>query len=191
MSSLSRYVTESVDLTNQLAAEIEQLEAQLAELKEQLRVQSQIKKARETLETKASQQLKQLSELGYELLQVFPAEAVTELVGQIQSVATEAREDARDSLSLVPAQEEEKKIIEVDFTDSSREESMNLKEIEERIQDIDELVFQEFKGLLGIPRSIKKKSTIARRIFQKRITLFNFGNILSEAISKIERIVPR
>lgn len=89
MTRLQSYINqEQQQIENALGA-IADLQRQLNELQQQVRVQQQVNQAQQTAEKEVKDWLNQGKKLFKDLCGVFPKEALQDLVGEIDALATE------------------------------------------------------------------------------------------------------
>ncbi|WP_013324646.1 hypothetical protein [Gloeothece verrucosa] len=88
MNSLQKYIDIQATQIEQNLAAIADLQQQLNELNQQVRVQQQVNQAQKTSQVEVSKALKSLEKLFKDICGIYPPEAIDDLVADIKKIWT-------------------------------------------------------------------------------------------------------
>ncbi|MCU0536735.1 MAG: hypothetical protein MUD14_22840 [Hydrococcus sp. Prado102] len=184
MTRLQSYINqEQQQIENALGA-IADLQRQLNELQQQVRVQQQVNQAQQTAEKEVKDWLNQGKKLFKDLCGVFPKEALQDLVGEIDALATEVTQSyeqyATSERFLQGAEDEEETetpikvaelplIVEALPAEDDNQTILTAEQIERIISGNDDAVLDELKQRFNIQR-VRTIQGLAKKLEELNIT---------------------
>lgn len=195
MSSLQQYIEQNSAQINESLAAIASLQKQLAELNQQVRIQQQLNQAQKTASKEVDAWLAQGKKLLKDLCSVYPAEAISDLVSDVQAMASEVQEQydnyAQSTRFLSGAEDDEEQqsqpqaselplIVEALPAEDNDVLPLSASQVERIIEDWDEPTLEFVKQQLGINR-VKRKNAIAVKIAEISVTHKALRNLLDAA----------
>ncbi|MEM8779856.1 MAG: hypothetical protein AAGF26_13475 [Cyanobacteria bacterium P01_G01_bin.49] len=187
MTSLQNFVKTKGQEIEQSLAQISELQKQLADLQQKLRIEQQLHQAQRTAETEVSKHLTGLGKLFKDLCGIFPPEAINTLVEDIEKMAEnvkESYEQYAESGRFLKGEESEEIEAQSALTDASHfpvlvealpdiEDNTTLlssSQIEVIINNQGEETHNFLKQQLGISGKIKRPSVLAEKIASLNVT---------------------
>jgi uncharacterized phage infection (PIP) family protein YhgE len=184
MTRLQSYINqEQQQIENALGA-IADLQRQLNELQQQVRVQQQVNQAQQTAEKEVKDWLNQGKKLFKDLCGVFPKEALQDLVSEIDALATEVSQSyeqyATSERFLQGAEDEEETetptkvtelplIVEALPAEEDNQTILTAEQIERIISGNDDTVLDELKQRFNIQR-VRTVQGLAKKLEELNIT---------------------
>jgi hypothetical protein len=184
MTRLQSYINqEQQQIENALGA-IADLQRQLNELQQQVRVQQQVNQAQQTAEKEVKDWLNQGKKLFKDLCGVFPKEALQDLVGEIDALATEVTQSyeqyATSERFLQGAEDEEETetqtkvtelplIVEALPAEDDNQTILTAEQIERIISGNEDNVLDELKQRFNIQR-VRTVQGLAKKLEELKIT---------------------
>jgi DNA-directed RNA polymerase sigma subunit (sigma70/sigma32) len=184
MTRLQPYINEQQQQIENALGAIADLQKQLGELQQQVRVQQQVNQAQQTAEKEVKDWINQGKKLFKDLCGVFPKEALQDLVNEIDTLATEVSQSyeqyATSERFLQGAEEEEEAKPSVDMkelplivepmpSEDDNKTILNAAQIEQIIAENDEAVLEELKQRFNIQR-VRTVQGLAKKLEELKIT---------------------
>jgi hypothetical protein len=201
MTSLQKYINEQEQNIQQSLTEISELQKQLNELQQKLRISQQIHQAQKTAEVEVSKSLNQLKKLFKDICGIYPPEILDDLASEITNMAEEVKDNYQEyanSGRFLNGAEDDKDEEPTTLTDSKdyaliveslppeedNETILTSSQVETIIRQKNETVHQFLKQQLGINGKVKRLPILAEKIADEQLT----RKLLSEIIKAAELI---
>lgn len=184
MTRLQPYINEQHQQIENALGAIADLQRQLGELQQQVRVQQQVNQAQQTAEKEVKDWINHGKKLFKDLCGVFPKEALQDLVNEIDVLATEVsqsyEEYATSERFLQGAEDEKEAKTSVDLkelpliveplpVEDDNQTILSAAQIEQIIAENDEAVLEELKQRFNIQR-VRTVQGLAKKLEELKIT---------------------
>ena len=193
MSSLQSYIDQNAQEIEHSLAAIAELQKQLQDLTQQVRIQQQLNQAQKTANKEVEDVKSQVRKLFKDLCSVFPKEAISDLGDELKQMSDDVVQEyehyAESSRFLSGTTEEEEQpqasefplIVEALPPEDDEITLLSSSQIEQVIQAWDDTTIEFVKKQLKISGRVKRKNAIAAKIAEAKITHKMLLNLLNAA----------
>lgn len=204
MNSLQHYIDNQVLTIEQNLAAIADLQRQLNDLNQQIRIQQQIHQAQKTSQVEMEKALKGLQKLFRDICGIYPLEAIDSLVSDIQDIADEVKSNYQEYsqsnrfLNGTEEVQEDQEIQEIQeiqevvpeniplIADALPPESddeiiLSSTQVEKILNNIPENVVHFIKQQMNLSGNLKHLSSISTRIATNQVTHKRLINYIQAA----------
>ncbi len=198
MKSLNKYIDNHNQQIQSSLEAIANLQQQLNDFQQKLRIDQQLHQAQKTAEAEVSDTLNHLKKLFKDICGVFPPEALNDLADEIADMAEEVKENyeehAQSGRFLNGAEDEEteesKELTDAnDYTliaealplENDNEIILTQSQIETIIRHKGDNILTFMKQQLGISKRIKQMSTLSQKMAEQKLTRKRIEDIMTAA----------